>query len=124
MQFHIINSNVKTLEDLIPLIKNDYPMLSDMDIAVILSNRSPKKKAKVLSDAKKIEAKIKQMARLTDQIGEALDIINGKKVVEGKNLHNIVDEDVKNLRKLLRLYKNLIPTTVSFLIFVLVVHLL
>ena len=28
-------------------------------------------------------------------------------------MHNIVDEDVKNLRKLLRLYKNLIPTTVQ-----------
>lgn len=113
MKFHIITSDVKNLEDLIPLIKNDYPMLSDIDIATVLSNRSPSRIKSTKSESKKIEDKIKKMARLTEQIQDAMDIINGKKPVEGKNLSDIADEEVKSLQKLLRLYKNIIPTTIQ-----------
>ena len=99
-----IEDGTKDFEDMVNRLRMDIPSLTREDIVAILSNRSPKKQKANLTETEKTLKDIKSAARLQEDIDNAL-----KGIIKKRSVGRESSEDVKMMRRLLRMYENLIP---------------
>ena len=106
MKYHVYVSGVTTLDELIPLIQADVPMLSEIEIIRTISNRSKSAQKQLSSAEKKTMQKLKTLARLQDDIDRALRGFRRPRADRKP-----VDQEVRSMRILLRQYEALLKDT-------------
>ena len=99
-----IEDGTKDFEDMVNRLRIDLPSLSREDIIAMLSNRTPKKAKKDATQTEETLKNIKKAARLQEEIEDAL---NG--IVKKRKVRQEATPEVKSMRRLLRLYENLVP---------------
>ncbi len=99
-----IEDGTKDFEDMVNRLRMDLPSLSREDIVAMLSNRTPKKAKKDATQTEETLKNIKKAARLQEEIEDAL-----AGIVKKRKVRQEATPEVKSMRRLLRLYENLVP---------------